>query len=1055
MHDHRLITEGRLDRFVQDRIGPAIYPRTAQLDVQAWEVPDEPVQAAEAIGQDYSPFKVGEPWGRPWGTVWFHVTGDMPSGFGKASGRSVEAVVDLGFDPAFPGFQCEGIIWRPDGSIVKALSPRNSWVPVDGGDIDFYVEAAANPNVGQAFNPTPMGDKATAGIEPLYRLRQVDIAERDDTVWELNQDVWVLRGLMLQLGVDVPRRGEILAALERMLDVMDPEDVGGTAAAGRAELAAVLARPAYASAHHIVATGHAHIDSAWLWPVRETIRKCARTFSNVVALMDADPNFVFSCSSAQQLAWMKSSYPELFERIKAKVAAGQFVPVGGMWVESDTNMPGGEAMARQFVAGKSFFRREFGVDPQEVWLPDSFGYSGALPQIVAAAGAKWFLTQKISWNQTNKFPHHTFDWEGIDGTRVFTHFPPVDTYNSELSAAELAHAQRNYREKGRGTVSLVPFGWGDGGGGPTREMIAAAARTADLEGSPAVRIGTAASFFEQAQAEYPNPPVWVGEMYLELHRGTYTSQSNTKRGNRRSEHLLREAELWAATAAVRNGTPYPYDELERLWQLVLLQQFHDILPGSAIAWVHQDAERNYAAISRDLEALIAASATAVVGEGTVPLLLNAAPHPRSGVPALAAGAVVDAAAGLVAGTASGTTAAGVTAASTTATGTTEPGVTATGTTAAITTASGVTAAARPGGAVKASTAADAHTLDNGVIRATIDDAGRLISLLDYASGRESIAPGEFGNHLEFHRDIPNQWDAWDIDEHYRRSVRSLDQVIAPVELVQSEAEAAVVVSRSTGKSTITQRLSLTPNAASLTIVTNIDWKDEDKLLKLGFPFDVRADRSAAETQFGHVYRATHENTSWEAAKFEICAHRWIHVGEPGYGVAVSNDATYGHDVTRNVRADGGTTTRVRLSLLRAPRYPDPTTDQGQRTFTVTVRPGAAIADAVEEGYRTNLVPRIVNGAHPVEPLLTVSNPAIVIEAVKLAEDRSGDVIVRLYESLGERSTGSVTAGFDVTSVQVTDLLEDEIAAPAGIGTASAGADLTLRPFQLVTLRFVR
>ena len=371
----------------------------------------------------------------------------------------------------------------------------------------------------------------------------------------------------------------------------------------------MLSRPAYASAHQLVATGHAHIDSAWLWPVRETIRKCARTFSNVVALMDEYPDFVFSCSSAQQLAWMKESYPELFGRIREKVKAGQFVPVGGMWVESDTNMPGGEAMARQFVEGKKFFLDEFGVDCQEAWLPDSFGYSGALPQIVKAAGSKWFLTQKISWNQVNRMPHHTFNWEGIDGTRLFTHFPPVDTYNAELHGRELAHAERNYRDHGRGTISLVPFGYGDGGGGPTREMVAAAHRTADLEGSPKVRMGTAANFFTQAEAEYTNLPVWVGEMYLEMHRGTYTSQAKTKRGNRRSEHLLREAELWCATAAVRTAGEfaYPAAELKRLWQLVLLQQFHDILPGSSIAWVHQDAERNYEAIAEALEAIISRS----------------------------------------------------------------------------------------------------------------------------------------------------------------------------------------------------------------------------------------------------------------------------------------------------------------------------------------------------------------------------------------------------------------------------------------------------------------
>ncbi|HSN38112.1 MAG TPA: glycoside hydrolase family 38 C-terminal domain-containing protein, partial [Arthrobacter sp.] len=599
--------------------------------------------------------------------------------------------------------------------------------------------------------------------------------------------------------------------------------------------------------------------------------------------------------------------------------------------------------------------------------------------------------------------HHTFNWEGIDGTRLFTHFPPVDSYSSELSGRELAHAERNYRDHGRGTTSLVPFGYGDGGGGPTREMLAAARRTADLEGSPKVELGSAASFFARAQAEYEALPVWVGEMYLELHRGTYTSQAKTKLGNRRSEHLLREAELWCTTAAVRTGFSYPAAELKRLWRLVLLQQFHDILPGSSIAWVHQDAERNYAAVGAELEAIIAEAAAAVLGAGETDFLLNAAPHPRHGVAPL---------------------------------GVAEPVIT--------------------GQPVLATEAGGGFILDNGIIRAVINADGLLESLIDHASGREAIAPGQFGNLLELHRDTPNEWDAWDIDAFYRRNVRRLTAA-SSVAVERSGRGAAVVVERLAGASAVTQRISLEPGAVSLSISTAVDWQEREKLLKLGFALDVRADRSASETQFGHVFRPTTLNTSWETAKFEICAHRWIHVAEPGYGVAVSNSSTYGHDVTRTVREDdGGTTTTVRLSLLRAPKFPDPGADRGRHELNVTVRPGASIADAVEEGYRTNLAPRVLQGAHGVEPLITVSNPALVVEAVKLAEDGSGDVIVRIYESLGERSAGLVTARFGGSGVHPVDLLERPAVAP-GVTASAAGdsADLALRPFQLVTLRFMR
>lgn len=1010
MHDDRRITEVRLDRFVRERIIPAVYTRSVPLSLSSWDVPDEPVTVMEALRHDFVPQEQGAAWGKPWGTKWLRLQGDVPESWGTGPDTTVEIIVDLGFTTEIPGFQCEGIAWRPDGTIIKAISPRNQYIPLkllgSGMAVDFYVEAAANPDVAQGwtFAATPYGDKATAGTAPQYRLGRIAIAELNQTVWELQQDIWTLAGLMHELPMEQPRRHEILRALERMMDAMDPDNVAGTAAAGRQVLAEVLSRPAYASAHHLVATGHAHIDSAWLWPVRETIRKCARTFSNVVALMDEDPDFVFSCSSAQQLAWMKEFYPELFGRIREKVKAGQFVPVGGMWVESDTNMPGGEAMARQFVEGKGFFLDEFGIECLEAWLPDSFGYSAALPQIVKAAGSRWFLTQKISWNQINRMPHHTFNWEGIDGTRLFTHFPPVDTYNSELSGRDLAHAERNYRDHGRGTTSLVPFGYGDGGGGPTREMLAAAHRTADLEGSPKVRVGSAESFFAKAEEEYSALPVWVGEMYLELHRGTYTSQAQTKRGNRRSEHLLREAELWCATATVRTGGSftYPAAELKRLWRLVLLQQFHDILPGSSIAWVHQDAERNYAAISAGLEALIAEAAAALLGEGSHDFLLNAAPHARDGVPAL--GAAERLAAGQPA-----------------------------------------TVSEQDGG----------YVLDNGVIRAVLDADGLIASLSDYASGREAIAPGQRGNLLELHRDTPNEWDAWDIDAFYRRSVTRLDQAQA-VRVETHGQSAAVVVERVAGSSPVTQRIVLAPGSGSLEITTAVDWQENEKLLKLGFALDVRADRSASETQFGHVFRPTHVNTSWEAAKFEICAHRWIHVAEPGYGVAVSNSSTYGHDVTRNIREDdGGTTTTVRLSLLRAPKFPDPAADRGHHELTVTIRPGAGIAEAVEEGYRTNLAPRMVRGAKPAEPLFTVGNAALIIEAVKLAEDGSGDVIVRLYESLGQRSAGLLTANFPVAKAYATDLLERPVEAPGVVPAGEGGVTLALRPFQLVTLRFVR
>ena len=995
MHDDRQLTEDRIRRFLDQRIRPAVYRSSGPATLAAWTVPDEPVPFGDAVEQQFEPISGGTRWGRPWGTMWLHVTGEAPREWFDARGRLPrgkvpELMVELGFTGG-PGFNAEGLVYRANGSIVKGVAPHNNWVPFDPRvPLDLYIECAANPEV-PGFQPTGRGDKATAGTDPIYTLRGVDFVLRDTTVWELLRDAESLWGLMHTLPTDQPRRHEILRALEKMCDVTDPDDVAGTARAGREALASALSRPAHASAHNVIAVGHAHIDSAWLWPVRETIRKCARTFSNVVDLMDRYPDFRFACSSAQQFAWIKEHYPELFGRIKRKVAAGQFVPVGGMWVEADTNMPGGEAMARQFVAGKRFFLEEFGIDTPEVWLPDSFGYSAALPQIVKASGSNYFLTQKISWNQANKMPHHTFRWEGIDGTRVFTHFPPVDKYNSDLGGGDLGHAERNFREMGAATLSLVPFGWGDGGGGPTREMIASADRTRSLEGSPTVTLGSPIEFFERAEAEYPAPPVWSGELYLELHRGTYTSQANTKQGNRRSEGLLREAELWCATATVRNGVGYPYDELEENWHLVLLQQFHDILPGSSIAWVHKDAERNYAAITERLEHLIATAQRDLAGEGRELVSFNASPFSQQGIPPLAATIAAD---------------------------------------------SDLVAPRKVRGG---------YVLDNGLVRAVVSSKGLVTSLIDATTGRDAIAPGAAGNLLQLHRDTPNMWDAWDIDEFYRHVV---DDITAADSITVEGPE--LVVTRSFGSSRIVQRLALAPDAPELVITNEIDWHERQKLLKLAFPVDVHADRSASETQFGHIFRPTHSNTSWDFAKFEICAHRWVHVGEPGYGVGVANDSTYGHDVGRTTRDTGGTTTTVRLSLLRAPLYPDPETDQGRHTLRVSIRPGASIGDAVAQGYRLNLPIRSVTGSREVEPLVRVSNPATVVEAVKLAEDRSGDVIVRLYESRGGRATTTVSALFDHTGIEFTDLLERPVEGPT-----LTGDTFELRPFQLVTLRFRR
>ncbi|MFJ8667527.1 alpha-mannosidase [Streptomyces sp. NPDC093600] len=1013
MHDDRSLIESRLKRVLDERVRPAIHPESVPLEVGIWTAPDEPVPVAEGLAAPRTPISVGDVWGAPWGTSWLTVSGTVPAAW---AGRTVEALIDLGFDANMPGFQCEGLVYRPDGSPVKGLNPRNQWVriaaPAAGGEeVLLHVEAASNPVIldYHPFLPTELGDRETAGDTPQYRLARMDLAVFDETVWQLVMDLEVLGELMAELPVEGARRWEVLRAVERALDAIDLQDVNGTAAAARERLAGVLASPAEPSAHRISAVGHAHIDSAWLWPLRETVRKVARTTANMTALLEDEPDFVYTMSQAQQYAWIKEHRPEVYARVKKAVAEGRFVPAGGMWVESDTNMPGSEAMARQFVHGKRFFLEEFGVENEEAWLPDTFGFAGGLPQIIKAAGSKWLLTQKISWSQVNSFPHHTFWWEGIDGTRIFTHFPPIDTYNCSMRGKEIAHAVRNFKDKGRARHSIAPTGWGDGGGGTTREMVAKAARLRDLEGSARVRWERPAEFFAKAEAEYPDAPVWVGELYLELHRATLTSQARTKQGNRASENLLREAELWAATAAVRAGFPYPYEELDRIWKTVLLHQFHDILPGSSIAWVHREAERTYAEVAEELTGIVERAQRALAGDGAAggEVVFNAAPHERSGVPAGGARRVAEAS-----------------------------------------------------GACTVESAPDGgHVLSNGLLRVGVDARGLVVSVVDLATGRETIAPGAAANLLQIHPDFPNMWDAWDVDQFYRNTVTDLTEADEVTVVADGPRSVSVRVTRSFGASRAVQTLTLSAGAKRLDLDTEIDWHETEKFLKAAFPLDLHTDRYAAETQFGHLYRPTHTNTSWEAAKFEACNHRFVHLEEPGWGVALVTASTYGHDVTRTVRSeDRGTTTTVRISLLRAPRFPDPHTDQGVHRFRHALVPGAAVGDAVREGYRVNLPERRVPGGADVVPLVAVDDDAVVVSAVKLADDRSGDLVVRVYESRGGRALARLTTalpGFD--GVEVCDLLERPSADSAGEGVrvVDGAVELRLRPFELLTLRFAR
>ena len=997
MHEETSLTVGRVNRVLTERVRPAIHSSRVPLEIAAHQLPGEPIAPAEGLALEFEPFTAGSMWGPAWSTTWFRVRGSVPA---EWSGRRIEALIDLGFDINMPGFQCEALAYRPDGTPLKSINPRNQWVAIEaepGGAVEFYLEGAANPVLldYHPFLPTQEGDIRTSSPEPLYRVRHMDLAMFEEAVFELALDLEVLIELQAELPETSPRRMRILQALDDALDVLDLQRIVETAPDARARLADVLASPADASAHRIAAIGHAHIDSAWLWPVRETIRKVARTTSSMTTLIDEQPDFLYGMSSAQQYAWIKEHRPEVFARVKDAVAAGRFLPLGGMWVESDTVMPTGESLVRQFSHGQRFFEREFGIRSKGVWLPDSFGYSPALPQLMRRAGFEWFFTQKISWNQRNVFPHHSFLWEGIDGSRMFTHFPPMDTYNSQLSGSEVAKASRQFKENRKATMSIAPVGWGDGGGGTTREMTGKAARMASLEGATQVEWKHPDDFFDDARAELTDPAVWVGELYLELHRGTLTSQHATKALHRWAEQALIEAELWAATAAVQLGAEYPHDELDRLWQTVLLHEFHDILPGTSIAWVHREAVEVLSGVLSDAEKLSSEARKALAGDGDRELVFT--PTSVGGGRALGAGLL------------------------------SERGETKD---------------------VALTESPDGFVLSNGLVTVTVSAEGLITSAVDKATGREAIPAGKPANLFQLHQDFPNMWDAWDIDRYYKNRVDDLTAV-SSISASVVDGAAVVVVERAFSESRLTQTITLRPDSRTVLLQNDIDWHETEKLLKLAFPLDVFARETLAETQFGFQRRVTHVNTSWEAAKFETSMHRFVLAQEDdGFGVALVNDSIYGYDTSREVDGDDVTTT-VRLSLLRAPRFPDPDTDHGRHEIEVGLVIGADAEIATAEGIRLNAPAHVVRGANEVEPLVSVTGAGIVVSSVKLADDRSGDVIVRVYESLGRRTTGTLTVGFEHTGIREVSLIEDELDAPR------TGGELSLKPFEVRTLRIAR
>ena len=1003
MHDNREIVENRIRRELHERVLPLVHLDVRTLTIEAGPDLDH-----------LEPFEARSKWGAPWVTTWFRFRGDIPD---EWAGRRVEAVIDLGFHPDAAGFQCEGLLVarRADGSFepLQGLHPRrtNYAVTATPGPLELVLEAASNPSF-PGYRPSPFGSLATAGDRPLYRFRRADLVVVDPEAEALAYDLEVLDGVMRSLSDDDPRRIRLRSTLADALDRLPDVD------ASRRVVAPALSEDVGdVVRHRVVAIGHAHIDTAWLWPMRETTRKCTRTFASAVALMDDHPEYRFCASSAQHYAWIEERHPDLFAKIAERVERGQWVPVGGMWVESDMNLPSGESLVRQIVFGQRWFESRFGRRCTEVWIPDVFGYPAGLPQVFALGGMRRFVTQKLSWNKQNRFPHSTFWWEGLDGTRVLTHFPPVDTYNAEITPAEFAYSITNFKDHAWSTDSLMPFGHGDGGGGPTREMLERARRMARIDPRGTLEIDSPAAMFERIERDIERgapAPVWRGELYFEMHRGTLTSQIGTKLGNRRCERLLVETELWAATLGRAA-------EVDHLWTQVLTQQFHDVLPGSSIAWVHEDAERVFAEVGAELEARIGDLLTEITSDGV--WIANPADVPVNEVVVLDEDLTGDHVQSL------------------------EDGCV----------AACLSAPALGVAPVEPMEVADRVVLSdtsmtNGRLAVRWDRAGNISSIIDLARARELVPDGEYAAVLELAVDHPVEYDAWDLESWTRAGGRPLTGIDGvEVEVVDDgPLVGRVRVRRQFGPSTSTLTYQLRAGCAQLEVHVELEWHHDEHLLSMAFPLDVRADTATCDVQFGVVERPTHASSPWDAAKFEVCAHRFVDVAEPEFGVAILNDGRYGHGVF-----DGA----VRVSLARAARYPDPHADRGRHEVTIAVRPhGAGLGEVRAAAARLNAPVRAVTAGRSTavrSPIVAITGvdgrpvPSVAIDAVKVADDGSGELIVRLHEAVGNRVRITVATPDRITEAWRCNLLEEPL---TGEEVGDGVVTLTVRPFRIVTLR---
>eukprot|EP00111_Clytia_hemisphaerica_P022399 TCONS_00065842-protein len=979
----------------------------------------------------YNEVSVGTSFGPSWSTHWFKLDIDLSS-----CTEWIGHQLRLRWNS-----NSEALVWQ-DGVPKQGLtggdnSERWDYILTNNccgkEKMTIFIEMAANGLFGAGANSMigpPDPNKS-------FTLSKLEIAVLDKDIYRIVQDLKILIDMAqtlpeendlvdkaLQVGCDVANcfQPEKSNSAEKALSILDfffNGDAGGTD------------RHQY----KIHAMGHCHIDTAWLWPYAETKRKCARSWSSSIGLMKRYPEFTFTCSQAVQLLWVEENYPELFKEIQVYTKKGQFLPTGGTWVEMDGNVPSGESFIRQFMYGQKFFKEHFGFYCDVFWLPDTFGYSAQLPQIAKSCAIKYFLTQKISWSLINTFPHNSFVWQGIDGTKLLTHFPPADTYESNCSFKDIYKTSKQNKDKGVVSEGVLLYGFGDGGGGPSEDMLENLSRLGSINGLPKIEHSTPTKFFQSLEKVQKKLHTWVGELYLELHQGTFTTQAQIKKNNRQLEHFLYNVEflhVFASLQCLKEGTDSSFganlhERIEECWKNILLNQFHDVLPGSSIKLVNDDAIQIYKDTWVEAMKLTKELMKSLFGSSGDPggeeIILNTLSFQRTEL-------VEDEEKNLHFVCV-------------------PPHGYKTLTECVVQKHIPVTVSESDG---------SSFVLQNTHLKATFNSCGQLTSCILLRNNREAVLPGQMCNQFLTYTDIPLYWDAWDIMPYTNETGEVLSKFQNVETFNHGSLRAGIKFTlKISDKSEIRQTISLDAESKFLRFETEVDWHENRKLLRVAFPMNVHTNQATYDIQCGHIQRTTSVNTSWDWAKHEVCGHKWADLSEYGFGVSLLNDCKYGFT------AYGST---LQMSLLRSPKAPDDEVDMGTHSFSYAFMPHVGSFQSAQVNFTAHCFnnPLIwlqsgkkVNDLSSLS-LFTIDNHAVVIQAIKMHNNKEKNVILRLHESHGGNSDVLITSYHAFQDVARVNSLEEVDETLSSVSNCveklnANNASVKVKPFEIITLSF--